>query len=273
MNLDRTNHKWDDARDAQLTALWNEGLPLADIAERMFTTVSAIGDRRHLMGLPRRKDPSRGWTDDRVEEAKRLWISGRSATQIAMELNCGLSRNAVIGKIHRLGLSKSGRAACACPAPSMRKRPFAAPKVPRSHVRPPKPGPQNKPAVIHGDYAPSTEAMRLARAAEGRSANDAVAKGGGVESPNARPWMEDRRLGECNWPIGGRYEIKSCCNPVKARGWCAGHLAIGVASVQPQAMRSRDASRLTRFDRVEKDRAAPSMPERSVWDDARAEAA
>lgn len=271
MNLDRTNHKWDDAREAQLTQLWAAGATTAEIAAKMFTTVGAVADRRHILGLPKRKDP-KGWTDADSNIVRKLWLEGKSASEIARVLP-GKTRNSVIGRVHRLGLSKQGRAASACPAPNMRKRLFAIPKVARSHVRPPKPGPQNKPAVIHGDYAPSTEAMRLARAAEGRSANDAVAKGGGVESPNARPWMEDRRLGECNWPIGGRYEIKSCCNPVKARGWCVGHLAIGVAAVQPQAMRSRDASRLARFDRVEKDRVAPSMPERSVWDDARAEAA
>ena len=44
------------------------------------------------------------WTDDRVETLKRLWIEGQSASQIAKELG-GVTRNAVIGKVHRLGLS------------------------------------------------------------------------------------------------------------------------------------------------------------------------
>lgn len=47
------------------------------------------------------------WTDDRVETLKKLWESGLSASQIAAELG-GCTRNAVIGKIHRMGLS--GRA-------------------------------------------------------------------------------------------------------------------------------------------------------------------
>src|SRR5262249_38365017 len=47
------------------------------------------------------------WTDDRVELLKRLWTDGLSASQIAAELG-GITRNAVIGKVHRLGLS--GRA-------------------------------------------------------------------------------------------------------------------------------------------------------------------
>ena len=44
------------------------------------------------------------WTDDRVEILKRLWGEGQSASQIAKELG-GVTRNAVIGKVHRLGLS------------------------------------------------------------------------------------------------------------------------------------------------------------------------
>lgn len=47
------------------------------------------------------------WTDERVEVLKKLWADGLSASQIAMQIG-GVSRNAVIGKVHRLGLS--GRA-------------------------------------------------------------------------------------------------------------------------------------------------------------------
>src|SRR3569832_2080177 len=47
------------------------------------------------------------WTDDRVEQLKNLWTAGLSASQIARALG-GVTRNAVIGKVHRLGLA--GRA-------------------------------------------------------------------------------------------------------------------------------------------------------------------
>lgn len=47
------------------------------------------------------------WTDDRVETLKKLWTEGLSASQIANRLG-DVTRNAVIGKVHRLGLS--GRA-------------------------------------------------------------------------------------------------------------------------------------------------------------------
>ena len=63
------------------------------------------------------------WTDERVEILKRRWAEGLSASQIAAELG-GITRNAVIGKVHRLGLS--GRA----------KSPSSAaprPRKPRAH--------------------------------------------------------------------------------------------------------------------------------------------
>ena len=44
------------------------------------------------------------WTDERVEMLKKMWAEGQSASQIAKELGA-VTRNAVIGKVHRLGLS------------------------------------------------------------------------------------------------------------------------------------------------------------------------
>ena len=44
------------------------------------------------------------WTDEKVEKLKELWGSGSTASQIA-EIIGGISRNAVIGKAHRLNLS------------------------------------------------------------------------------------------------------------------------------------------------------------------------
>ncbi len=43
------------------------------------------------------------WTDERIDQLKKLWEKGNTASQIAEELG-GVSRNAVIGKAHRLGL-------------------------------------------------------------------------------------------------------------------------------------------------------------------------
>ncbi|MCC6863423.1 MAG: GcrA cell cycle regulator [Rhodobacteraceae bacterium] len=44
------------------------------------------------------------WTDERIEKLKHMWAEGQSASQIAKELG-NVTRNAVIGKVHRLGLS------------------------------------------------------------------------------------------------------------------------------------------------------------------------
>ena len=61
-----------------------------------------------------------GWTDERVELLKKLWQDGLSASQIAKQLG-GVTRNAVIGKVHRLGLS--GRATPSKPARTTFKAP------------------------------------------------------------------------------------------------------------------------------------------------------
>jgi GcrA cell cycle regulator len=64
------------------------------------------------------------WTDERVEALKKLWTDGLSASQIAAELG-GITRNAVIGKVHRLGLSGRAKSPSSA-APRPRKaRPHA----------------------------------------------------------------------------------------------------------------------------------------------------
>ena len=59
------------------------------------------------------------WTDERVELLRRLWDDGLSASQIALQIG-GVSRNAVIGKVHRLGLA--GRVKPIGPAPAQGRR-------------------------------------------------------------------------------------------------------------------------------------------------------
>lgn len=72
------------------------------------------------------------WTDERVEMLKKLWAEGLSASQIAAQLG-GVSRNAVIGKVHRLKLSSRGRAT-ASPA-RQKKAPAAGSGGTRRHQR------------------------------------------------------------------------------------------------------------------------------------------
>ena len=78
------------------------------------------------------------WTDERVETLKKMWGEGQSASQIAKELG-GVTRNAVIGKVHRLGLSNRTGAA---PTPAPAAAPPVAPAVATG-----KPAPRDKPAA------------------------------------------------------------------------------------------------------------------------------
>ena len=67
------------------------------------------------------------WTDERVERLKKLWADGLSASQIAAQLG-GVSRNAVIGKVHRLNLP--GRAKSGGQSSVRTKRTTTAPRAP-----------------------------------------------------------------------------------------------------------------------------------------------
>ncbi|MDE3174524.1 MAG: GcrA cell cycle regulator [Pseudomonadota bacterium] len=55
------------------------------------------------------------WTDERIDQLSRLWLDGRSASQIATAMGGGLTRNAVIGKVHRLGLAGRVKSTVAAP--------------------------------------------------------------------------------------------------------------------------------------------------------------
>lgn len=80
------------------------------------------------------------WTDDRIEILGALWREGLSAAQIARRLAGGVTRNAVIGKIHRLGLA--GRLQPSRPGGRGPSRPPRAPSPPRARpVSPARPAP------------------------------------------------------------------------------------------------------------------------------------
>lgn len=70
------------------------------------------------------------WTDERVALLKKLWMEGLSASQIAAELGSGVTRNAVIGKVHRLKLS--ARAKPTNVAPRAKPSRPSAPRRPSS---------------------------------------------------------------------------------------------------------------------------------------------
>ncbi|WP_310531716.1 GcrA family cell cycle regulator [Novosphingobium sp.] len=111
------------------------------------------------------------WTDERIERLTKMWEGGSTASQIADELG-GVSRNAVIGKAHRLGLKarpspvkandKDEAAPKAAPAPKVAKpaEPKAAkiPSEPAPRLAPPPRAPVAAPAA---NAAPSTPQPRI----------------------------------------------------------------------------------------------------------------
>ncbi|MPZ57593.1 MAG: GcrA cell cycle regulator [Rhizobiales bacterium] len=117
-----------------------------------------------------------GWTDERVALLKRLWADGLSASQIAAELH-HVTRNAVIGKVHRLGLS--GRAK----SPSSR---MPRPRKPRASRLAPRLAWRGNTALAES-LAPDAEPEIIA--------------------DNVIPFGQRRTLLElnsehCRWPIG-----------------------------------------------------------------------
>jgi GcrA cell cycle regulator len=78
------------------------------------------------------------WTDERIERLKTMWTQGSTASQIAEELG-GVSRNAVIGKAHRLGLESRPSPVKAGEEKEKKLKPAPAPRAA-------KPAPAPKPA-------------------------------------------------------------------------------------------------------------------------------
>ncbi|GAM05071.1 cell cycle regulator GcrA [Novosphingobium sp. MBES04] len=81
------------------------------------------------------------WTDERIEKLTKMWEGGATASQIAEELG-GVSRNAVIGKAHRLGLKarpspvKANEKPARAPAPKKAKPASEAPPAPAAPAAP-----------------------------------------------------------------------------------------------------------------------------------------
>lgn len=165
------------------------------------------------------------WTGAEDDIAKALWKQGYSADQIAKKLP-GRSRNAVIGRIHRLGLSDAGRGKLPTP------RPTRAPAVSSHRAAPPKPGQQNRPGSVFGKVSianpEETERKRQACQAEGERVRAGMAE---PANDTAVPLIERGRF-QCSWPVGEppRPAEQMCCgmpvpegaNP-SVESYCAKH--------------------------------------------------
>ncbi len=121
------------------------------------------------------------WTDERVELLKKMWNEGHSASQIAKELG-GVTRNAVIGKVHRLGLSNRN-APEAEPKADTKSEVKAEPKVIVDPTPTPTPAPtppKAAPSAATPKPASETPVVDLAQAKAERAA---AAKAPEVEDP------------------------------------------------------------------------------------------
>ncbi|HEX8639519.1 MAG TPA: GcrA family cell cycle regulator [Allosphingosinicella sp.] len=101
------------------------------------------------------------WTEERIERLKALWTQGITASQIADELG-GVSRNAVIGKAHRLGLQSRPS-----PVKPQEEEAQAEPASPAAEAAPPAPMEVEEPPFdIGGEDAGSAEALAPSEAAD-----------------------------------------------------------------------------------------------------------
>ncbi|MCO6361251.1 GcrA family cell cycle regulator [Paracoccus sp. 08] len=205
------------------------------------------------------------WTDDRVETLKRMWSEGQSASAIAKELG-GVTRNAVIGKVHRLGLSnrtEEPEAAAPAPAPApepvAREKPVAPRAVPQPATAPLRPEPAPEPVAVQPEPEPEPSTQpafvpvpRRPIVPAGQplppqpSANEispeALASVREVEKRAKKLTLMELTERTCKWPIGDPATDKFwfCGLPsVAGKPYCEAH--VGVA-FQPMSSR-RDRRR------------------------------
>ncbi|SLN43078.1 GcrA family cell cycle regulator [Pseudooctadecabacter jejudonensis] len=199
------------------------------------------------------------WTDERVEVLKKMWGEGQSASQIAKELG-GVTRNAVIGKVHRLGLSNragsGGNAKTAAPKAEAKAKPAAkaapkkaAPKKapePEAQVEEPRtvsasPPPQPKMSAARRAIIPAGQPLPPQPSANEISP-EALAKVNEVEKTAKKISLMELTEKTCKWPVGdpATDQFWFCGLPVQqGKPYCEAH--VGVA-FQPMSSR-RDRRR------------------------------
>ena len=145
------------------------------------------------------------WTDDRVETLKKMWTDGQSASQIAKELG-GVTRNAVIGKVHRLGLSNRAGAAVT-PAPAAAPEPAepaaaATPAAPASTIPPaeedlPEPpmSAARRAIIPAGQPLPPQPSLN-------EISPEALAKVSEIEKSAKKLTLMELTEKTCKWPVG-----------------------------------------------------------------------
>ena len=163
------------------------------------------------------------WTEERVEVLKKLWAEGHSASQIAKELG-GVTRNAVIGKVHRLGLS--GRATPSRPV----KRPprLARPKPrvqPDGSVVTPKPSRVAETTLKSSEKAAMLAALPPQPLSDGEAAT-----------------ILTLRDSMCKWPIGDPADPKFafCGRKATCGPYCAEHAQLAFQPTKKREKKKAD---------------------------------
>ena len=173
--------------------------------------------------LDQKRPELQTWTDERVELLKKLWADGLSASQIAGELG-GITRNAVIGKVHRLGLSGRAKAPSSS-VPRQRK-----PRAP-SMFRAPRPMMRGNTALAHMpayDYEPEPELQPIEN----------------IIPIGQRCTLLELNDEKCHWPIGdpGQPDFFFCGGKTTSGiPYCGYHAR--VAYQPPAARRDRRPNR------------------------------
>ena len=193
------------------------------------------------------------WTDERVETLKRMWAEGQSASQIAKELG-GVTRNAVIGKVHRLGLSnrvggggvEEVEEPVAAPPRVEPARPVA--EAPRPVEPAPKPAPERAAVPPASNVTPLPIRKAIVPAGQPLppqpSANEispeALASVREVEKRAKKLTLMELTERTCKWPIGdpATDDFWFCGLPsLPGKPYCEAH--VGVAFQPMSARRDR----------------------------------
>jgi len=184
------------------------------------------------------------WTDERVELLKKMWTEGQSASQIAKELG-GVTRNAVIGKVHRLGLSNRAGGA-STPAPEKKAAKAPAAKKPAAKKEPAAKAPV-KEKVIEVTVAPRKPIVPAGQPLPPQpSANEIsperLANVREVEKTAKKISLMDLTERTCKWPIGdpATDDFWFCGLAVQqGKPYCEAHVSV---AFQPMSSR-RDRRR------------------------------
>lgn len=186
------------------------------------------------------------WTEERVELLKTMWTEGKSASQIAKALG-GVTRNAVIGKVHRLGLSNRNNGAAekdeprsaaaaeppesAEPAAAQAPAPAAEPAPAGRDAAPPRPAPAAAaaPAAAQNAAPPAAPASEISP--------EALANLAEVEKRARRLTLMQLTERTCKWPIGdpATDDFWFCGLPSEpGKPYCEAHVAV---AFQPMSSR------------------------------------